>query len=419
MTQLRFDLRDLFRSARLGFSLQRMWLAFMGVGVGYGLYVLFTYLSFLVNGNSLTEMWNYYGLLPCLFTQESVQWYSWIVFFVGAVLLLLAYLITNTAIARASYMLLKGNNFYTWRESFAFAFRKAGSIISTPIAIVVMAALFVVGGLVIGLLARVIPFVGELGATLFTLFWFVAALVLFFLLLVLGVSLLLVPAIIATTDEDAFEAVFQCFSTIWSQPLRFIFYEVLIGLITIISTGIFAFIAKQSFVLMSDIFAVSWAFGDKFINIASHGQYLVQKWTFLYQNWISAVYMDFTPHLFFAREFYPIIGMSSVSTISAYFFAFSILAIGWWVESYGMAVFSVGQTLAYLNFRQKKDNENLLERKDNEEEEPEEEMAEKEDEQKEEQKSEEPAVKKRARKTTKKSETEAKTKKGMPPKKKE
>jgi len=172
-------------------------------------------------------------------------------------------------------------------------------------------------------------------------------------------------------------------------------------------------------VLMSDIFAVSWAFGDKFINIASHGQYLVQKWTFLYQNWISAVYMDFTPHLFFAREFYPIIGMSSVSTISAYFFAFSILAIGWWVESYGMAVFSVGQTLAYLNFRQKKDNENLLERKDNEEEEPEEEMAEKEDEQKEEQKSEEPAVKKRARKTTKKSETEAKTKKGMPPKKKE
>lgn len=372
MVQLRFDFRDLFRSARLGFSMQRMWIAFIGYGVGYVGYLIFTYLSLLANGKGLSDAWNTSGLLPCLFGQGGARWYAWVIFAIGVAILLAAYLLTSTAIARASYMLLKGNNFYTWREAFAFALRKASSVLSTPVAIAVMAGCFVVGGLIIGLLARVIPYVGELGASLFTFMWMFSALVLFFLLVVLAVSLIIVPAIIATTDEDAFEAVFQSFSVIWSQPWRFVLYEALLGVITVVCMGLFAFAVKQAFLLMCGIFSVSWSFGDKFVNLASHGQYLLQKWLFVSQDWAKAVYWKFSPYVYFAREFYPIRGLSATLTISAYLFAITMLVVAWWVVSYGMATLQVGNALLYIVLKKVKDQENLLERKDKEEEEPEE-----------------------------------------------
>lgn len=372
MAQLRFDFRDLFRSGRLGFSMQRMWIAFVGYGVGYLGYLIFTYLSLLANGKGLSQAWNESGLLPCLVGQGHASWYAWIIFAIGVAILLAAYLLTSTAIARASYMLLKGNNFYTWREAFAFALRKASSVLSTPVAIAVMAGCFVVGGLIIGLLARVIPYVGELGASLFTFTWMFSALLLFFLLVVLGVSLVIVPAIIATTDEDAFEAVFQSFSVVWSQPWRFVLYEALIGVVALVGMGLFAFAVKQGFLLMCAIFSVPWSFGDKFVNLASHGQYLLQKWLFVSQDWARLIYWKLSPYLYFVREFYPIKGLSVTLTISAYLFALSMLAVAWWVVSYGTAVLQVGNTIMYIILKKIKDQENLLERKDKEEEEPEE-----------------------------------------------
>jgi hypothetical protein len=281
--------------------------------------------------------------------------------------------LTSTAIARASYMLLKGNNFYTWRESFAFAFRKAGSVLSTPVAIAVLALFMLVSGLIIGFLGRIIPVVGELGVTLLTIFWLLAAILMFFLLIALGVSIILVPAIIATTDEDAFEAVFQSFSTIWSQPWRFILYEVVVGIIGLFSLGVFAFVIKEAYLLMSGIFSVPWAFGDDFINIAAQAQHLLQKWLFISQEWVQMVYWKFSDFIYFKNEFYNMLTLTTVQKISAYFMAISMFAIVWWVASYGMAVVEVGNTLVYLILRKRKDDENLLERLDKEEEEPDEE----------------------------------------------
>ncbi len=372
MTELRFDLRDLFRSARLGFSMQRMWIAFLGYGVGYAGYLIFTYLSLLVDGKNVSVIWNQYGLFTCLSGHGAVHWYSWLVFLPGVVFLLIAFLLTSTAISRATYMLLKGNNFYTWREAFAFSFRKAGSIISTPVAILVLALLLLVGGLIIGFLGRIIPVVGELGVSLFTVVWLVASLLMVFLLLALGVSLILVPAIIATTDEDAFEAVFQSFSTLWSQPWRFIVYEAVVCVIGIFSLGIFAFIVKEAYLLMSGIFSVPWAFGDEFINIAAQAQFLLQKWLFLSQEFVNSIYWRFAEYIYFKNEFYHILSLTAVQKIAAYFMAVSMLVIVGWVASYGMAVIEVGNTIVYLILRKKKDDDNLLERVDKEEEEPEE-----------------------------------------------
>jgi len=66
--------------------------------------------------------------------------------------------------------LLKNNHFYTWKESFRFAFKKMSSILFSPLALIILIGMFIVGGLFIGLLGK-IPYIGELGFSLFYILW--------------------------------------------------------------------------------------------------------------------------------------------------------------------------------------------------------------------------------------------------------
>ena len=366
MQKLRFDYRDVFAASRLGFSLQRMWIQLVGLIVGYGGYLVFTYLSYVLSGQGLAETWSKYGLIICpVMSAETLPLYSWLVFAVGVFFLLVAHLVTSTAVSRAAYMVMKGNNFYTWRESFAFSFRKILSIIATPVAIVALIGLFVLGSLVVGLMGK-IPFVGEIGVSLFSVIWFVAAMLIVFFAVILGVTLVLTPAILATTDEDAFEAIFQTFSTVWSQPWRLVFYELINIALAVVAVGIFAIVVKQSLVLMNGLF--SQFMGAKFINMANNGQYYVQSWTLLADDYISAIYSRFSTYMFFQNEFQIIPKLAMTVQISAVIYALSLLFIGGWVVSYGLSSLSVGHTIAYVVIRNKKDKENLLERTDKEEE---------------------------------------------------
>lgn len=378
MLKLKFDIRDLFRAPRLAFSLQRMWIQLVGMTIGYVFYFVLTYLSLNLGGFSLKIAWAQHGLLPCLFsTGEAFPWYCWIITGLGIAILFIAFLITNTAVSRAIYMTAKGNTFYTWRESFAFAFRKAGAVILTPIALIILIGLLILGALVIGLLGK-IPFVGELGVSLFTVLWFLAALVLFFFAIVAVIATILAPSIIATTDEDAFEAVFQSFSVSWGQPWRFILYEALTIVLSFLALGIFAFFVKEAVYIMNSLIASFM--GADFVNLANNGQAMLQSWTLMAENIIRAVYRDCSPLIFFTRKFVmiPAADLPTTVVISSYFYAFSLLFIAGWVLSYAISTFTAGNTLLFIVLKQKKDEENLLERKDKEEEEEEEAEEEKE-----------------------------------------
>ncbi len=166
MKNLRFDYRDMFRAPRISFSLQRMWIQLVGLIIGYVGYLVFTYLSFWAAGSGLLTTWNKYGLIICPFMSgEKLPFYSWILFGIGALVLIVVYLVSATAVARATYMLLKGNNFYTWREAYRLAFRKLGALVATPVAIAALIGLALLGAVVVGLLGR-IPFIGELGVAI-------------------------------------------------------------------------------------------------------------------------------------------------------------------------------------------------------------------------------------------------------------
>jgi hypothetical protein len=364
MVKLYFDFRDVFRSPRIALSLQRIWIQFVGLAVGYAAYLIFTYLALVAAGKGLTDMWDKWGLFPCLWAETGgIPWYSWLLYAIGLAVLVVAWWIAATAVSRATFKLLKGDSFYTWKEAYQFAFKKLPSVVMAPVGIGLMAFAFVVGAWFVGLLGR-IPYVGELGLSLFTFFWVAAALLLVFLIVVTIVSAVIAPPVLATTDEDAFETIFQSFSVTWSQPWRFVVYQALSIVLSLVAFGILAWFVKKAVVLMNALFA--FGMGGKYVNLASHGQYLVQKWAFLSQDWIEAIFRRFAPHIYFAREFYAL-ELPTVLNISAYIFAISLVVAGAWVVSYGLSTFNVGNTIIYVVLRKKKDDENLLERKEREE----------------------------------------------------
>lgn len=364
---MRFDSRDIFKSTRVAFSFQKLWIQFIGLFVGYLCYVVATYIALILSGQNFDVIWARFGLLPSM-GGYYMPWYGWCIYILGGLVFVMSWLISATAVSRAAYMQLKGNSFYTWREAYRFAFRKkAGSVISTPIVILIIAGLIGLGGFVIGLLGR-IPIAGELGISVFAVIWFFASLLLVFIILAAAVSFILAPAIIATTDDDAFEGIFQSFSTLFSQPWRLILYEVLLIVLAVFGFGVFAFFAKRAWTMMTTIMV--WGMGDKFADLSYASSYLLQNWIYPAVAWSRALLGEYSSLFFFTRDFSSI-NLPVVMNISSWIFALFMLIMTGFVLAYPLAVFNVGNTQIFLILKKKKDDENLLERKDREEEEEE------------------------------------------------
>ncbi|MBN1895323.1 hypothetical protein JW906_12550 [bacterium] len=374
MVKLHFDFRDLFRSGRLAFSFQRLWIQFIGFGAGYIGFVFFAYLALLLApGGNLADLWSKYGLIPAV-GSTYLPWTSWILFGIGIGILLYAWLISGLGVARATYMHLKGNHFYTWKEALRFALRKkGGSIAFTPVAIACIAFFTGLGGVFVALLGD-IPYVGEIGLSLFTVIWFAASLFLVFVLLALAVSLVQTPAVLATTDDDAFEGVFQSFSTLSAQPWRLVIYEAIVVALSVIGAGVLFFFAKQAYALMTTLFL--WGMGADYADLSYKASGLLQQWLFPVAAWSSDKLGSYNSLFLFSRFFEPK-DLSFTMTLAAYIQALFMLLIGAFIFCYPLAVFNAGNTLLFLILKKKKDDENLLERKDKEEEVEEEEDAEK------------------------------------------
>jgi hypothetical protein len=373
MAAMRFDYRDLFRAPRIAFSFQRLWIQFLGILAAYGGYVVLAYLAFLLAGANLGVAWSSFGLLPCPIGMP-LPWYSKVVFVLGILFLVFVLLVTATAVARAAYMHLKGNNFYTWKEAVRFALKKkGGAVAATPIAIGVIILFVALGGVVVGLFGRIPGGVGDvlgIGISLFTLIWFAASLFLVFLALALAVSLWLTPSVLATTDDDAFEGIFQSFSTLASQPWRLVLYGGLVKILALAGLAVLAFFAKQAWIVMTRVLA--FGMGEKCADISYAASYQLQNWIYPAVEWMRVLPQNLTSFCFFSQE---IVGteLPVLGTISATVMAVFLVVIGTVVLAYPIAIFNTGSTLLFLILKKKKDDENLLERKDKEEETEEEE----------------------------------------------
>jgi hypothetical protein len=360
MRKLNYDVKDLFCSLRLGFSIQRIWINGIGLLVSYVIYLLFTYFSLLISGYNFGTVWQKFGLLPCAFA-VAVPWFVWFIYGFGLVLSIFCILLTNTAVARTSYMALRREMFYSWTQAFRFAKKKWMSISGALLTFVLMILIFVIASLVMGLIGR-IPFIGEIGTAILSLIYLFAALVLLFIFATFFVGILLIPAILAAADEDALGSVFQSFSLTYNHPWRLGLYGVVVGILEIVGMLIFSITLKLSYTLFIKLFTLGM--GDKILSLKSRALQIVDKSMPVVYGWMQKLPAGIGDFLYLQQGFTSPTALPEVQIISPFIFALFILFSAGIVLAYGEAVGNSGLTIMYIVLFQKKEGENLLERED-------------------------------------------------------
>ncbi|NOX36612.1 MAG: hypothetical protein GXO78_03665 [Calditrichaeota bacterium] len=359
--KLHFNFKDLFRAPRIALGFQRIWINGLGLATGYLVYLVFTYLSLLISGYSIGEVWQKQALLACAFS-FSQPWFGRVIAAVGVALFAALILMTNTAVARASYMVLRDEFFYTWSQAFRFAWRKWISVIGAFLTFGFMIAFFVIGALFMGLVGR-IPIFGEWFNFLLTIPYFFAAILLAFIVVVTFVGIILVPAVIATSDEDALGGVFQSFSMTFNQPWRLAIYSTIVGVLEIVSMLVFALVLKLGYFIFSGLFTIGM--GEKFVKVAETGLAWMDRLLPVLNDWLQYLLGSFASWVYLSHPHVPLAETWSLQ-IAAGIFTFFLIILGGSVLAYGEAVGNTGMTLVYVILYKIHEDENLLEREDDE-----------------------------------------------------
>jgi len=378
-----FDIRDIFRAPRLALSGKKLLIQTSGLLCGYLGFLILTYIAHLLSDRRLSEVWGSYGLFPVHDFSFS-GFLAWLAFIIGCLFFICIFLLSNAAVGKITYEQLKGDEFYSTKDSFKFLKKNWKTVLLSPLSILALVIILLICGIIIGLLGK-IPYVGELGLGIFYgVPIFVVALFTAYTLFIFFIALFMTPAIVATTKEDVFETIVQLFSSIWTQPWRYFIYTGLSGLLAKLGAFVFGYFCYRGVQL------VNWSVGvlmkDKLSEIIEGALgYLTVPSSILY----------FFSNIFPGIRFAYLVpepgwgaGLNWSKEISAFLIGITFILIVFVVISYALATFSVGQTLTYIILRKKKDDENLLEKKTEEEEE--EEAKTKGEEKKEESKSETP-----------------------------
>ena len=160
-----FDFRDIFRAPRLALSGKKMGIQFLGLLVGYIGFMVLTYVAFLTSERTLSEIWETSGFFP-LSNFAFAHWYSWLFFILGCVFLLFCWMLASAAVEKVTYEQLKGDEFYSAKDSFKFLKKQWKTVILSPLSLALFALFLIICGVIVGLLGK-IPYVGELGLGFF------------------------------------------------------------------------------------------------------------------------------------------------------------------------------------------------------------------------------------------------------------
>ena len=371
MKDLYFDVRDVLRTSRLALSGKKIWVHLLGLLSGWLVYLILTYVAFLVSGQTLGQIWQAHHLFPALCCSAGAfPWYSWLIFGIGIFAWVLIFLYFSVAVSRIAYKQLKGDEFFSSGDSLGYAKKHGKSAILAPISVVMIIAFFIIMAIIAAWIAQW-PVLDIIFFGLPYLLYFVVAVFVIYTAISLTVSLILGPSIVGSAEEDTMETVFQSYSTLWSQPWRLICYEIVVGATTLIATFVYGYFILAGYKFFNYVFGRGWLMGEKLHDIVNTAS-----------SYICGTNSQLTEYFagFFRISNELTLGMTAsadlgvtgvITTVLVTIALFLIFAS---IVAYGLTNITVGQTLIYVVLRKKKDDENLLERKDEDELEEEEEF---------------------------------------------
>ena len=137
---LNYNYKDIFLAPRLALSGKKIFLILKGNLVGYIAYFLFSYVALITNGMGIEKIVINYGLYPYLIGHEA-KWYSWVIYSTGVAIWLSALLLSHSGVSRILLKQLKGNDFFSGRDSANFVYRHWHAIVFTPITLILIKSL--------------------------------------------------------------------------------------------------------------------------------------------------------------------------------------------------------------------------------------------------------------------------------------
>ena len=359
--KLYFNYKDIFRAPRIALSGKKIWIYLKFNVKGYIVYFLSNYLGFLLAGQSLKDTWLSQGLYPCLYYMEA-PWYALFLFWIGIIYWIKAILYASTAVSRVTYKQLKGDEFYSVKDSSIFLKKHWHAIIFSPIAIVLTLLFFFTLASIFALLGK-IPYLGELFFALTYMIYFFGSIFTIFTAIVLITSIVYNASIIGTLEEDTMGTVFNSYSITWTQPWRMISYHLILIPLSYLATQIFTWSIYGSFKLINLVFGHEFLMGNKLTKIVgTAANYVWPKdiSIYLHGDNYSFFYDFFIPN----SQHYSLNGVECFAAIIIGLFLFIITLS---IVSYYFSIISVGETLMFAIYKQKSDDYNILKRKDEEE----------------------------------------------------
>ena len=359
MVDLRFDFRDIFKAGRYGLSGKKMFVHFGGMAIWYVVYEILLYLSVLIAGK-VTAFWGAFGLLPiCPFMdfskyQIELPTITYVAMGIGFLVAFIIFFVTSTMVSKIALQQLRGDDFYSMRDSAGFARKQWKTIFGTFVGLVAIFIFCIIWPVGVGLLGK-IPAVGKVITMLASFFLFpvfMLGLLMALVVVVFVVSLFFVPAITACAGQDTFENVYQHFSIVWNQPWRIAVYEILLMIWKKICVGVLALMSGLGFflVLLPIHLLIPEQLGEIFWRA---------------NVWLGGI-LQRIPYISIpdAPE-----NPSALLAISGMLMMLTILCIVGFVSSYLASMASVGNTIIYAVLYKKTSDENLLEVEEEEEEE--------------------------------------------------
>ncbi len=345
MVKLHFDIRDIFRVIRLGWSGKKIWVGLCGLIVAYVGYSVLVTIAHLTAGKDLIWVWHRYGLFPG--ASPGMHPLLGTIIDVIAILYALAVIfLTTCMICKITYQQLRGDDFYSSGDAWTFIKSNWSGVLLGPVAVLALVVFFLIAGMIIGWVAHIIPYVGEFLFALSFIPIFFAALVAVFISVALVVALMMSPAVVGTVGEDALEVVIQSFSLVWSQPWRLLIYTLWMKISVALGVAILGSLMVITFCL------TNWACG------------LAMKAKLLGMYSVALKYVPFNFSMGDPMLMFQLFGVGTPSgsvVWAGYILAAMIILLAGVLLAYAQAAYASGISLIYVILRKLKDDENLLE----------------------------------------------------------
>ena len=373
--KLYFDVRDIFRAPRLALSGKKIIIFMQANLVGYAVYLVLNYLGAVINGMAFSDTWAEFGLYPCLLTLDSLSGISCVLYWIGTAFWFYAITLGATAVSRVTYKQLKGDEFYSGGDAWSYVKKHWHPIVFSSISLALILAFLFFLAAIFGLLGK-IPYVGEFLFVLPYVLYFFGSVFTFYTGIVFLVALVYTPAIVATYEEDTMGTVWHNFSITWGQPWRIILYHGALVPVLVLGAYLFSHAWIAGYSLINAVYSHEWLMGSKLLNIVGWATQAVHPGALcsLLGNACSICISCFTGCLNCGSVLaYSGVDLSGTELVAAFILSVFLFLLMGSAVSYTMSVLSVGETLMFIIFKQRSDDENLLERKDEDELEEEEE----------------------------------------------